>query len=168
MRITDMPEFKDKSEVLSMEKKTTLCDAVDAMKQRGVGSVLVTEGGKLVGIFTERDLLNRVAGCRLELDKVKLSDVMTKDVKTAKPTDKILDSMRRMSQGHFRHLPVVDEEGNLCGLLSQGDFVALSLSDAWRRLADTAKAGLFSSYQPFLILLGVAVYTIVLLSFLQH
>lgn len=167
MRITDMPEFKDKSMVLSMEKDVNLCDAVDAMKQRGVGSVLVTDNDKLAGIFTERDLLNRVAGCRLELDKVTLGEVMTKDVKTGKPTDRILDSMRRMSQGRFRHLPIIDDEGNLVGLLSQGDFVALSLSDAWKRFAETAKAGIFSSYQPFLILLGVAVYTIVLLSFLQ-
>lgn len=167
MRITDMPEFKDKNEVLSMDKNDNLCDAVDAMCKARVGSVLITDKGKLVGIFTERDLLRRVAGCRLELDKIKLSEVMTSDVKTAHPNDKVVDSMRRMSQGRFRHLPVIDDKGELVGLLSQGDFVALTMSDAWNRFAETAKAGIFNNYQPFLILVGIAIYTIVLLSFLQ-
>ena len=167
MRITDMPEFKDKNEVLSMDKNDSLCDAVDAMCKARVGSVLVTDKGKLVGIFTERDLLRRVAGCRLELDKIKLSEVMTSDVKTAHPNDKVVDSMRRMSQGRFRHLPVIDDKGELVGLLSQGDFVALTMSDAWNRFAETAKAGIFNNYQPFLFLVGIAIYTIVLLSFLQ-
>lgn len=167
MRIVDMPEFKDKTEVLSMDVKATLCDAIDAMCENRVGSVLALEKGKLVGIFTERDLLRRVAGCRLELDKIKLGDVITRDIKTANPDDKVLDSMRRMSQGRFRHLPVIDEKGKIVGMLSQGDFVALSMSDAWRRFTDTAKAGIFSSYQPFMILLGVAIYTIVLISFLS-
>tara|TARA_Y100001001_G_C7970395_1_gene295717 strand:+ start:755 stop:1261 length:507 start_codon:yes stop_codon:yes gene_type:complete len=167
MRITDMPEFIDKANVLSVEIGTTLCDAIDLMKSKGVGSVIVTDQGKLAGIFTERDLLNRVAGCRLELDQVKIEEVMTKDVKTAKSTDKILDSMRRMSQGRFRHLPIVDEEGRVTGLLSQGDFVALSMSDAWKRFTESAKAGILQSYQPFMIFAAVLVYTIVLLSFLS-
>ena len=92
---------------------------------------------------------------------------MTSDVKTAHPNDKVVDSMRRMSQGRFRHLPVIDDKGELVGLLSQGDFVALTMSDAWNRFAETAKAGIFNNYQPFLILVGIAIYTIVLLSFLQ-
>lgn len=168
MRITDMPEFKDKTQVLSVEKDVVLCDAIDLMRGRGVGSVLVTNKGQLAGIFTERDLLNRVAGCRIEMDKVKMSDVMTKDVKTALPTDNVMDCMRRMSQGRFRHLPIVDESGALVGLLSQGDFVALTMSDAWKRFTETAKAGIFQNYQPFMILVGVAIYTVVLISFLSH
>ena len=169
MKIIDMPEFRDKSQVLSLDKSTKLAEAIDAMCAQSVGSVLVTDQkGHLVGIFTERDMLRRVAGGRLDIAKLKLEDVMTKDVKTAHPDDKILDSMRRMSQGRFRHLPVIDDKGDVVGLLSQGDFVALTMSDAWHRFTETAKAGIFSNYQPFLILLGVAIYTIVLISFLNH
>lgn len=167
MRITDMPEFIDKSNVLSVEIGTSLCDAIDLMKSKGVGSVIITDEDRLAGIFTERDLLNRVAGCRLELDQVKIEEVMTKDVKTAQSSDKIMDSMRRMSQGRFRHLPIVDEDGKVIGLLSQGDFVALSMSDAWKRFTENAKAGILDSYQPFMIIAAVLVYTVVLLSFLN-
>jgi CBS domain-containing protein len=168
MRITDMPEFKDKTEVLTIEQTSSLAAAIDGMCQRGVGSILITNKGKLAGILTERDVLNRIAGAGLDIAKTKLVDVMTKDLKTAKADDQIMDCMRRMSKGRFRHLPIVNEKGDVVGLLSQGDFVALTMSQAWDRLTTTAKEGIFSNYQPFLILLGVAIYTIVLISFLSH
>ena len=113
MRIIDMPEFKDKSQVLSFDQNTVVADAVDAMAQKNYGAIIVTKSGKLAGVFTERDLLWRVAAGRMDLKKTKLKDVMSTDIKTAKENDKISDSLRRMNQGRFRHLPVLDAKGNV-------------------------------------------------------
>ena len=167
IRISDMPEFKDKANrVLTMEADTPLANAIKLMADNNYGSVVVTKNDKLVGIFTERDVLRRVSAKNKDLKKTKLADVMTKNPCTATQDDLVTDSMRRMSQGRFRHLPVVDEDKKVVGILSQGDFVALTLSDAAKRFSQTAKASLSVGYQPVLIIIGVTIYTIVLLSFL--
>ncbi len=161
MRIQDMPEFQDKNQVLSFDANDDLCDAVDEMAKKNYGAVLVTRDGKLCGIFTERDLLRRVAGCRLELEGLKMKDVMTSELKTATTNDNVADCMRRMSQGRFRHMPIVDEEGNLMGMLSQGDFVAFTLSDLVSRLSSQAKAEVAAGRTtPLSILVAFIVYTL--------
>ena len=84
MRITDLPEFRDKQNVMSFEASTTLSDAVAEMAYKNYGACIVTEKGKLAGIFTERDLLRRVVAEGIDPKKTKLRDVMTTDLKTAK------------------------------------------------------------------------------------
>lgn len=164
MRIIDMPEFKDKSEVLTFDSETPVCDAVDAMAKRNYGAVLVTSKKKLAGIFTERDLLRRIAMDRRDITKVKLKEVMTANVKTAKADDRVADTMRRMSQGRFRHMPVVDEKGNVTGMLSQGDFVAYTMPQIIHRLGATAKEEIEAGNStPFSILIAIVVYTLGLL-----
>ncbi len=168
MRIQDMPEFKDKKDVLSFEEDDKLCDAVDAMATNNYGAVLVTKKGKLSGIFTERDLLCRVAGCRLDLEGLKMKEVMTKNPKTATVDEQVTDCLRRMSQGRFRHLPIVDEKGNLAGMLSQGDFVAFTMSDIVARLGTAAGASVSAGQStPFAIIAAVFVYTLGLLFILS-
>lgn len=168
MRIMDMPEFRDKSQVLTYDIAVSVCDAVDSMAENNYGAVLVTENGKLAGIFTERDLLRRVAASRLDLSTIKLSDVMSSDLKTARADDDVADCLRRMSQGRFRHMPVVNESGDILGMLSQGDFVALTLSDALYRASESAKAGIFGGKAtPTYIVLAVMVYTLLLLALLS-
>lgn len=89
---------------------------------------------------------------------------MSTKLKTAKIDDDVSSCLRRMSQGRFRHMPVVDEKGNLQGLLSQGDFVAFTMSDAIHRAGESAKAGITEGYgTPFSILAAILVYTIALL-----
>ena len=119
MRIIDMPEFRDKTQVLSFDEETTLKKAIDEMADKNYGACLVTRKDKLAGIFTERDLLRKVAPKGLDLKKKKLKDVMTKNLKTAQVTDDVADCLRRMSQGRFRHMPVVDDKKNILGMLSK-------------------------------------------------
>ncbi len=164
MRIVDMPEFKDKNQVLSFDQNTPVCDAVDEMSKQNYGAVLVTKGKKLAGIFTERDLLRRVAACRLDLKKIKLKDVMSTHIKTAKKNDKIADTLRRMNQGRFRHMPVIDDNGDVIGLLSQGDFIALTLSDALHIAGITARAEVEKGNStPFSMIFAIIIYTLGLL-----
>jgi CBS domain-containing protein len=164
MRISDMPEFRDKTQVHSFEQTTTLDKVIAEMAEKNYGAVLITSKKKLVGIFTERDLLRKVVPQGLNLKKTKVSEVMTSNLKTAKVGDSVNDCMRRMSQGRFRHLPVVDSKKGIVGMLSQGDFVAFTMSDAIARAGSSAKAeaGLGQS-SPWIIIVAMTVYTVGLL-----
>jgi len=168
MKISDMPEFQDKSEILTFSETTSLSEAIAGMADKNYGAALVTKKDKLAGIFTERDVLRKVAGRGLDTKKEKVKDYMTKDVKTANKDDKITDCLRRMSQGRFRHLPVVGEKDELLGLLSQGDFVAFTMSDVISRFTATSKAEISAGRStPFSIAAAILLYTIVLIIIVQ-
>ena len=92
-------------------------EAVGLMRQHGVGCVLVCETGRLLGIFTERDLLRRVLAPSLGLE-VPLSECMTPRPVCVQPTESIGAALRRMEEGGYRHLPVVDDAGRAVGVLS--------------------------------------------------
>jgi CBS domain-containing protein len=94
-----------------------VAEAVLLMRQHGVGCVLVCEHGRLVGIFTERDLLRRVlaAGRGLALP---LSECMTPDPVGVAPSESIGAALGRMEEGGYRHLPVIDGSGRAVGVLS--------------------------------------------------
>jgi len=168
MKINDMPEFKDKDEVLMFPESRPVGDAIDAMAEKNYGAILVTKQGKLSGIFTERDILRKVAAKRKNVEKTKLKDVMTANPKTATANDNVSDCLRRMSQGRFRHMPVIDEEGKVTGMLSQGDFVAFTMSDIITRLGTTAKAEVSAGRStPFAIAAAIVVYTLGLVALVK-
>jgi signal-transduction protein with cAMP-binding, CBS, and nucleotidyltransferase domain len=91
--------------------------AVDAMRTDRVGCLLVTRGGRLVGIFTERDLLTRVLAPGLSLS-TPTHQCMTADPVTVRPGDSVRTVVKRMEKGGYRHLPVVDEQNRPVGVLS--------------------------------------------------
>ena len=95
----------------------TVCDAVAQMRQEGVGCLLVCEGPRLVGIFTERDLMSRVLARRVPLTEP-VAQFMTPNPVCVHPKDPIGLAVRRMEEGGYRHLPVVDEAGCPLGVLS--------------------------------------------------
>src|SRR5579871_6086483 len=94
-----------------------VADAVQLMRQHRVGCVLVCQGDELVGIFTERDLTRRVLAAGLPLT-VPLSSCMPPDPVVVRPKDSVAAAVRRMEEGGYRHLPVVDEKGKPLGVLS--------------------------------------------------
>lgn len=160
MRISDMPEFRDKSNILAMPEDTPLMDAVRAMVQRNCGSVVIVQDRQPIGIFTERDLLNKVVAQNKDASALFLRDVMTIEIKTARAEDGVAASIRRMSQGRFRHLPIVDHNGNLVGLLSQGDFVAYTWGDLWSQFSHKTKTSFMTNTQLWMLLLGPLVYLV--------
>jgi CBS domain-containing protein len=100
-----------------IDHEATVSAAVEAMRNGNTGCLLVTDNGKLVGLFTERDLLTRVlAKNRPLLTPLRL--VMTPAPVTVEPKDSVRTAIRRMQKGGYRHLPVVDEEGRPVGILS--------------------------------------------------
>jgi CBS domain-containing protein len=100
-----------------------LWKVVGEMKATGRGAVLVEEEGTLVGIFTERDLLNRVDYSDPLWSHVVVRDVMTPYPMVIHADDSLSEALRRLTQGHRRHLPVVDERGRVLGLLSIRDIL---------------------------------------------
>ena len=96
---------------------------VAEMKTKGRGAVLVEEEGHLVGIFTERDLLNRIDYSDALWSHVQVRDVMTPLPMVIRPDDSLSEALRRLTQGHRRHLPVVDYRGHVLGLISIRDIL---------------------------------------------
>lgn len=102
---------------LSVQRDSAIGEAVKLMKLKQVGCLLVCEGKKLAGIFTERDLLQRVLAVgRPMTDPV--CEVMTPDPVTVTHRDPIRKAMARMEKGGHRHLPVLDDSGRPTGILS--------------------------------------------------
>lgn len=91
--------------------------AVAAMRQWNVGCLLVTRTGRLVGIFTDRDLLTRVLAPGLSLT-ITIAECMTADPVTVQPKDPVRTAIKRMEKGGYRHLPVIDENNRPVGILS--------------------------------------------------
>lgn len=95
----------------------SVSQAIDLMRHERVGCILVCTGRKLVGIFTERDLLRRVLAVGKPLT-MPVSECMTPNPVVVHPKDPISVAVRRMEEGGYRHLPVVDEAGRPVGVLS--------------------------------------------------
>ena len=112
-------------DVLGPEPATSLADAARRMHERRVGAVVVTEGDRLVGIVTERDILRAVATGAIGGS---VADVMTHGPDTIGPDESAGQAAALMIHGGFRHLPVVD--GNaVVGMLSIRDLVRVSVDD---------------------------------------
>ena len=96
----------------------TVAHAVDMMLNRRIGAALVVDGERIVGILTERDVLSRVVGPRLNAEQLTVAQTMTKEVQTFPVDGDFEDAMRLMMRHHFRHLPLVDQNGQPAGMLS--------------------------------------------------
>jgi CBS domain-containing protein len=102
---------------LALEDREPVSAAVDLMREKGTGCLLVTRGGRLVGIFTERDLLSRVLAPGLPLS-VPMAECLTPNPVTVQPKDSVQTAIRRMEKGGYRHLPVIDDDHRPVGVLS--------------------------------------------------
>jgi CBS domain-containing protein len=115
----------------------TVAEAVAEMNRQRVGSVIVMDGGRLCGIFTERDVLRRVVGASLDPKVTRVSEVMTEKIITIAPETTIEDALLVFTDKRCRHLPVV-VDGRLIGVLSSGD-VSRWMSDVHRAEAEHLK-----------------------------
>jgi CBS domain-containing protein len=120
---TTIATFIKARPVTCLPPSATVAGAAEAIRTNGAGCVLVVEGERLAGIFTERDFLNRVAMKKLPLEGTTLADVMTPHPETLGPNDDIRFAMNKMAVGGFRHVPIVDGQGTPIGVLLVRDVV---------------------------------------------
>ena len=169
MKIKDRPEFKSKPAPFTLQSSDLVSTAVKTMAEKNIGSVVIIDSERRVeGIVTERDLLRRLLYDRLNPLDTKLADIMTSEVKTAGADDNMIEWLRQMSNERFRHLPVVDSDGRLITMMSQGDFVSYAWPDLLYQLKEKAKDGMKSPAAPVPILIaGVMLYTLIILMILK-
>jgi CBS domain-containing protein len=102
--------------IVAVAPEDTLGEAAERMAEEGVGSAVVLDSGRLIGILTERDLLKAVAG-RVHTSEARVREWMTVDPVTASESTDVEEAMRTMLEQGFRHLPVV-EGGRTIGVVS--------------------------------------------------
>ena len=108
--------------LVSTTPDATVYQAIEAMVARNVGSIVVMEGDRLAGIFTERDYLRRIALEGRTSRETRVADVMTADLVTVEPTTPVDACLATMTDHKIRHLPVMDGD-RLVGVVSIGDCV---------------------------------------------
>lgn len=143
MKIKDRIEFKSKAAPMTFGPDEKVIVAVHAMSAKNYGaSVIVDHANKPVGIVTERDFMRRLLAKGLDADTTPIRDIMTSDLKLASEDDQVVEWLRIMSNERFRHLPVIDAQGKLINIMSQGDFVSYT----WPQLLHRAKEAVAKSF----------------------
>ena len=121
------------TEIISITPEATVAEAVDLMAEKGIGSLLVMQGGALCGIVTERDYARKVVISGMSTENTCVADIMTADVLTTAVEKNIDECMMLMTEKRIRHLPVVDGD-RVLGIISIGDLMKAIISDNERAL----------------------------------
>ncbi|MES2770945.1 MAG: CBS domain-containing protein [Pseudomonadota bacterium] len=126
-------EIIHQQSVLCVDESTLVQHAARLMSEQNVGSIMITHHGVLTGIFTERDLLNRVVAANRDPGNTKLAEVMTRNPQTINADRLFSYAMHLMYEGGFRHLPVVDptpdgQPAKPIGIISIRDALGLEMS----------------------------------------
>lgn len=114
--------------LVSVDGNTTVVEAARVMTQSRIGALVVMHGNNIEGIFSERDVVNRVVARGLDPKSTSVYDVMTTPVITAGPETKAIDALRTMQENGFRHLPVCDD-GHPLGVVSLRDFLGAEMAE---------------------------------------
>lgn len=129
-----IPDVVHDQDVLTLPPETSVREAARRMADRRIGAVLVDDGARLVGIFTERDMITRVVAAGLDPDRTQIRLVMTPDPAMAAPEQRAPDALKLMHEGGFRHLPVA-EDGRAIGIVSLRDFLSGEFAEMRAELA---------------------------------
>lgn len=108
------------SSVIAVAADTSVAECISKMNAERIGALLVTEEGRPVGIFTERDVLSRVVNAARDPETTAVSAVMSHDLFCVEPEATVGEALQIISERRFRHLPVV-KDGRVVGVISSGD-----------------------------------------------
>ena len=115
-------------DVVRLAAATSIGQAAQAMAGRHIGSVLVCEGERLLGIFTERDVLERVVAAGRDPDQTTLADIMTPEPVSVTTETTVLDALKIMKERRVRHLPVLGED-RIVGIVSVRDLLVAMIAE---------------------------------------
>jgi CBS domain-containing protein len=133
-------------QVHAVSPDATVTEAVHLMNRHNVGAVAVMHGERLVGIFTERDVLRRVIDNRLDPDETQVSRVMTEQLVYATPQMTVGEALVVVNAKNCRHLPVLDGD-NLVGVISVRDLINVVVDGQEHRIAELVQY-IYGDYGP--------------------
>ncbi len=132
MQVIDILNRKGR-DVTSLPPDANLSDATILLAAKRIGAVVITEAaGGLGGILSERDVVRALATESVRALVLPVSNYMTREVATCLESDSVEDLMEMMTQGRFRHVPVLGAEGQICGIISIGDVVKTLIEETTR------------------------------------
>jgi CBS domain-containing protein len=164
MKISDRKELTRKNAPLTCAPTAIVFDAVTMMAEKNYGSIIAVDDAKrVIGMMTERDIFRRLIAAELDPKTTKVEDIMTSPVRTAKADDELIDWLTLMSNERFRRLPVVDDDGKLIAIMSQGDFVSYTWPDLLNRFKELTRASAPEQMNPLFLMLSILAYTAIVI-----
>jgi CBS domain-containing protein len=119
-RLRELPTLPS---AVALGQSATVREAIAVMQQKQLSCVLVVEHGRLVGVFTERDVVTKVATASFDMDHVHLYEVMQPDPECLSMDDELVYALNQMHRGEYQHVPVVDEQRRPTALVSMQTIV---------------------------------------------
>ena len=164
-RLVDRPEFKTKPKPVTFLGKDKVSQAIAVMADKNYGSVVILDSkDKVVGIVTERDIVKKLVNNNMSPKTTKLEDIMTLNPRVANENDDVIDWLRIMSNDRFRRLPVVDADGKIKVIFTQGDFVSYTWPDLIFQASQLAKASFMKGFSINTLLIFMVIYGVALIA----
>ena len=164
-RLVDRPEFKTKPKPVTFLGKDKVSQAIAVMADKNYGSVVIVDSkDKVVGIVTERDIVKKLVNNNMSPKTTKLEDIMTLNPRGANENDDVVDWLRIMSNDRFRRLPVVDADGKIKVIFTQGDFVSYTWPDLIFQASQLAKASFMKGFSINTLLIFMVIYGVALIA----
>jgi len=123
--VNDLPELQP---VVGVSPDTSVRDAIKEMTTQRVGCLLVIEDEQLTGVFSERDVLTRVAASGMDIDATQVSEVMTQRPETLAAGSELVYALHKMAIGGYRHVPLLNDGGFPVAVVSMRDIVGYIVS----------------------------------------
>lgn len=129
MQVHQILRWKDKNGVITVAPSASLQEVAEMLSVRRIGAVVVSpDGANVMGILSERDIVRELGKCGPSCLSETVETIMTKKIVTCSKEEAAEDILRRMTEGRFRHMPVVENE-KMIGIISIGDVVSARLSE---------------------------------------
>ena len=163
-KLKDRPEYKSKPRPVTFKKTDTVAKAVKIMSTKNYGSVVIVDNkSQVIGICTERDILKKLVNRNLNAEKIKLEKIMTANPRVGKEDDEVLSWLRIMSNDRFRRLPVVDKQGKIKAIFTQGDFVSYTWPDLLYQATQMTKASISKHFNATSIIIMIMLYSVAII-----
>jgi CBS domain-containing protein len=128
MLVTQMFKQKKAHRIITIRLETTVQEAAEILQQEHIGALMIMRDGALIGIMSERDIVRAIPKYGADFLSLTVEQLMTRSVVTCGPHARVHQIMQKMTEKHFRHMPVL-EDGKLIGMISIGDVVKTRLDE---------------------------------------